>query len=136
MFCPKCKAEYNESARQCYDCDCPLVDVLPPEPKKSDLEYVSILETYNWSDIAMIESVLEGSGIDYFIQGEPALAVVQYVEPVVVLVVKNQVDEAKALLKDLDLTFKAISGHLTSEDRGAGVNDEEASEVENGEEET
>lgn len=128
MFCPKCKAEYKEGARECYDCGIPLVDVLLPEPKKSDLEYVNIIETYNWSDIAMIESVLEGSGIDYFIQGEPALAVVQYVEPVIVLVVKEQVDEAKALLKDLDLSFKAISGHP--------ANDEEASEVENGKDET
>ena len=128
MFCPKCKAEYKEGVRECYDCRVPLVDVIPPEPKVRDLEYVSIIETYNWSDIAMIESVLEGSGIDYFIQGEAALAVVQYVEPVIVLVVKEQVEEAKALLKDLDLSFKAISGHPAI--------DEEASEVENGEDET
>lgn len=125
MFCPKCKAEYKEGAKQCYDCDVPLVEVLPPEREVRDLEYVSIIETFNWSDIAMIESVLEGSGIDYFIQGEPALAVVQYVEPVVVLVVKEQVEEAKALLKDLDLTFKAFSGRV-----------DEANEVENGEDET
>ncbi|MGD1047937.1 MAG: DUF2007 domain-containing protein [Candidatus Krumholzibacteriaceae bacterium] len=125
MFCPKCKSEYKEGVRQCYDCGVPLVDVIPPEPKVRDLEYVSILETFNWGDIAMIESVLEGSGIDYLIQGERALYVVQYVEPVTVLVVKEQVDEAKELLKDLDLSFKAIS-----------TTEEEASEVENGEDET
>jgi hypothetical protein len=135
MFCPKCKAEYNEGVRSCADCGVALVDVIPPKPKKPsepDLEYVSILETFNWSDIAMIESVLEGSGIDYFIHGEPSLAVVQYVEPVTVLVVKEQADEAKALLKDLDLSFKAISG----DGREARVFDEEASEVEDAEDET
>ncbi|HVO76345.1 MAG TPA: DUF2007 domain-containing protein, partial [Candidatus Bathyarchaeia archaeon] len=107
MFCPKCKAEYTERVRECADCGVPLVEVLSPEPERSALEYVSIVETFNWNDIAMIESILEGSGIDYIVQGETALAVVQYVEPVVVMVVKGQVDEAKALLKDLDLSFKA-----------------------------
>ena len=51
-----------------------LVDALPQEHRKRYVEYVSIVQTLNPSDIAMIESVLEGSGIDYFIQGENTLS--------------------------------------------------------------
>ena len=133
MFCPKCKAEYNEGVQECADCGVPLVDVLPQEHKKRYVEYVSIVQTLNPSDIAMIESVLEGSGIDYFIQGENTLSMMSYILPVRVLVLKEQMDEARELLKDLDLS---INVRLAHDGRGAGASDEETSEVENGEDET
>ena len=131
MFCPKCKSEYVEGVNHCADCGVPLVDELVPgKSKEGDLGLVCILETFNSADIAMIESILEGSDTDYYIQGENVLAVTPYVIPVRVLVVKEQVEKAKELLKDLDLTYKAIPA-LDLED--AGTDDDQSSEVENGE---
>ena len=44
---------------------------------------------------------------------------------------KEQMDEARELLKDLDLSINVRLAH-----GGAGASDEETSEVENGEDET
>jgi hypothetical protein len=136
MFCPKCRSEYNEGVKVCAECEAPLVATLPEKPKHpvpNDIDFVTIVETFSPADIAIIESILEGSEIDYYIQGENALSVTPYVIPVRVLVTKEQVEKAKELLKDLDLTFKAIS---FPDREGADTDSEPSSEVENGEGET
>ncbi len=108
MFCPKCKAEYKEGVKECGQCEVPLVAVLPagpaPEPRK-DLDFVSVVRTFNPQDIAIIRSILDDSGIEYYIQGENGISVRPLVDPANVLVVKEQAEDAIALLKDLDLSF-------------------------------
>ncbi len=105
MFCPKCKAEYNEGVLMCADCDVPLVPALPEKRQTKDIDFVSVVRTFNPQDIAIIESLLEESGIKYYIQGATSMTTYPLVDPANVMVVKAQADEARELLKDLDLKF-------------------------------
>ena len=71
MFCPKCGAEYQEGFNQCTDCNVALVDEKPPEliTEVSYVDLVEVFSTYNPGDIAIIKSLLDGEGIDYYFQG-------------------------------------------------------------------
>ena len=51
------------------------------------------------------ESILDDSGIEYYIQGEETIHIRPLVDPANVLVVKERAEDAMALLKDLDLSF-------------------------------
>lgn len=102
MFCPKCKAEYREGFSVCADCDVPLVEELPPElerepePEPDYVEYELVLSTYNPSEIASIESILEAEDIDYFFQGEGASRL--YPIPTRLMVDKRHIDRVNELL--------------------------------------
>ena len=37
-YCPKCRSEYDEGIKTCYDCRCDLVDELPPEQESAENE--------------------------------------------------------------------------------------------------
>ena len=69
------------------------------------IEFVEIASTYNQGDIAVIRSILEGSGIKYFLQDEFFNIARPFLEPVKVMVEKSCAEDAKELLKDIDLTF-------------------------------
>ena len=75
MFCPKCKAEYKEGVKECGDCEVPLVAALPEKPKRAkqedkDIDFVNVVRTFVPTDIALIESILDDAGIEYYIQGK------------------------------------------------------------------
>lgn len=63
-----------------------------------DFEY--ILSSINPGEIALIKSVLESEGLTYYIKGDNLLYV-PLTEPARVMVRKDQVQQAKDLLKDL-----------------------------------
>lgn len=121
MFCPKCKAEYKEGVKRCGECEVSLVANLAdvprtgPEPRK-DIEFVSVVRTFIPQDIAIIESILADSGIDYYIQGETGMLTYPLVDPASVMVVKDQADEARELLKDLKLGFYVFGPDHDEED--------------------
>jgi hypothetical protein len=80
MFCPKCKTEYRDGFTRCIDCEIDLVESLPQaavEDKKEnktkidgsdneDITFVPLLSTYNLGDIALLRSILDGQGIEFF----------------------------------------------------------------------
>ena len=110
MFCPMCRAEYKEGVKECGQCEVSLVAVLPEKPKpihepEKDLELVNIVRTFIPQDIAIIESILNDAGIEYYIQGKEGMVVYPLVDPGNVMVVKEQAEEARELLKDLKLQF-------------------------------
>jgi hypothetical protein len=108
MFCPNCKGEYVKGVTRCKQCDVPLVasldDIPGPKPDK-DLEFVSIVRTFNPQDIMVIRSILDDSGIEFYVQGENGISIRPAADPANVLVVKDRAEEALELLKDLDLSF-------------------------------
>ncbi|MCF7793255.1 MAG: DUF2007 domain-containing protein [Candidatus Cloacimonetes bacterium] len=67
MFCPKCKAEYKQGITHCPECDVDLVDVILPD---ENVEFVKVFESADPGLTAIIKSVLEDSGIQYFVNGE------------------------------------------------------------------
>ncbi len=79
MFCPVCGAVYADGSNECDECRVPLT--AEPEdasydedtgtvPSPEDLELVTVLETSDPGLIALVKSLLEGSGIPYWLQGE------------------------------------------------------------------
>jgi hypothetical protein len=110
MFCPKCRSEYSDGILKCPDCDVDLVDDLTDE-RRPEAALVPLLRTHNPGDIAIIRSILDGSDIRYYIQGENMLHVRQMADPAILLVASDDLEDAKELLKDLDLSFMGISYH-------------------------
>jgi hypothetical protein len=122
MFCPKCRAEYKEGVKKCGECEVALVAVLPEKPKRAkqedkDIEFISVVRSFNPQDIAIIESILADSGIEYYIQGKEGMVVYPLVDPASVMVVKEQAEEARDLLKDLDLSYYFFKPDHEEEDK-------------------
>jgi hypothetical protein len=108
MFCPKCRAEYREGFYVCVDCDCDLVDELPPEEVPEFIEYVEVLGTYNPADVALIKSILDAENITYYFNAEHFIYIRPLAEPVRLMVKKDEAEKAKEALKDLDLAILGI----------------------------
>ncbi|UCG93399.1 MAG: hypothetical protein JSV97_06790, partial [candidate division WOR-3 bacterium] len=112
MYCPQCKAEYRPGITVCADCGVLLVYQLPQDepiekPKISpDAQFVELLATYNRADVAIIQSILDDAVITYFFKGERFIPR-PFAEPVRLMVKKEEVEETKELLKDLNLRFGA-----------------------------
>ena len=73
--------------------------------KKEFTEYVPILETHNAGDRVFIKSILDAEGIAYFIQGEHIAPYLFNALPMRVMVKKDQADEAREILKDIELSY-------------------------------
>jgi len=98
MYCPECKAEYVEGILVCTDCGIALTPELPTEPSFDSPEYEEILTALNASDVALIKSLLDSESIEHYIEGEFSQYGIQRL-----MVLKEQVEEAKEILKDLEL---------------------------------
>ena len=113
MFCPKCRCEYREGFSRCADCHVELIPELvplPAEPKASDyVQYQELFSTYNFADIALIESILNSEKIIYFMQNEEFNTLTFSPQPVRVMVNTDQIDTAKELLKDFELHYSRLS---------------------------
>ena len=107
MWCPSCRAEYVPGVRECADCRVTLVDALPP-PLKA-VEFKEVLHTFNQGDIALIKSILDDGGIDYFFQGENFNLLEPLIQPARLSVRKDQADEVRELLRGLSVHFLGVS---------------------------
>jgi len=116
MFCPGCRAEYRKGFYICADCDIALVDELPPEPEPEFVDFAEVLATYNPADIAFIKSILEAEQIEHFFKGEHFLYMRPLADPARLMVRADQVELAKDVLKDLDVTFMGINLSKDSRD--------------------
>lgn len=108
MFCPNCKAEYQEGFYICADCNIDLVDVLPPEPEIEFVKYEEVMGTYNQADIAMIKSLLDSENITYYFNAEHFMTVRPLSEPARLMVKHDEVEIAKDLLKGLRFGITGI----------------------------
>jgi hypothetical protein len=113
MFCPECRSEYVEGITTCTDCGIPLVErIEEPEPYK----FVEVLETFNLADVAFIKSILDDTDIEYEFLGENFNQIRQLVQPAKLVVREDQADEAREMLKDLDLRYFGIASMTNGED--------------------
>jgi hypothetical protein len=110
MFCPICKTEYKEGIPHCNDCDADLIISLPVHTLNEDnATFIPILSTYNLGDIAVLRSILDGQGIEYFLQGENTAYIRGYMDPAILKVREDQVQTVKELLQNFDLKFTMFS---------------------------
>lgn len=73
------------------------------------IDYKEVLATRNMGDIAVIKSILDSANITYFFQGENFVSLKPHVVPARLMVKKEQVEEVKAILKNLKLSFNVVS---------------------------
>jgi len=83
--------------------------------KNEFVEYVPILETHNAGDRVFIKSILDAEGITYFIQGEYVAHYLYNALPMRLMVKKDQVNKAKKILKDIELSY-SYGGRSRPED--------------------
>lgn len=113
MFCPDCKSEYVEGIQNCAECETPLVPELPPEEAAEQLQWIEfdeILTTFNAGDIALIKSILNAEEISYYFEGEAFNYVGPLIQAPKLMVRKGQAEQAREILKDLDLDYTVRAG--------------------------
>ncbi|NJD55628.1 MAG: DUF2007 domain-containing protein [Nitrospirae bacterium] len=117
MFCPDCKAEYRPGFTMCSDCHIGLVQELPTELKEdhSGTEahrgFEEMLFSFNPADIAFIKSLLDAEGITYYFHGEHFNSIRPLALPARLMVISDQVEKAKEILKDAKLSIMAITAN-------------------------
>jgi hypothetical protein len=117
MYCPQCHAKYAEGIVACPDCREVLVEDLCDDDRTPEyIEYIPLLATYNAGDIALIRSILDAEGIRYHLLGEFFNIVRPLVDPVRLLVDREDLAAAWALLSRLDLSISGISTLKTPDD--------------------
>ena len=119
MFCPKCKAEYVEGIKICADCGVGLVPELAPDDTPEPLHWIDfeeVLTTFNAGDIALIKSILDAEDISYYFQGEAFNYVGPLIQAPKLMVQKDQADQAREILKDLELDYTVKGGMEESAD--------------------
>ena len=119
MFCPVCKTEYKDGKVACPDCREVLVDELEDDQADPDPEYISyvtMLTTFNPGDVALIRSIFDAEGIQYHCLGELFNVVRPLADPVRLMVSRDDVGRARALLSTLDLSISGVSTLKTRDD--------------------
>jgi uncharacterized protein YbaR (Trm112 family) len=110
VVCPNCESELelSESERESRQVHCPecesFIDFNQNPPKiVDDKNFVEICSSLNMGDVALIKSILDDAGIEYYAYGENFMAVRPLLEPIRFFVNEGQLEEAKELLKDFKL---------------------------------
>lgn len=69
------------------------------------MEYKELVCTHNPGDIAMLRSLLDSEGIQYYVQGEHFNQWQPLVQPARFMVREDQFDEAVNLIKAMNINF-------------------------------
>jgi hypothetical protein len=101
MVCPHCRLEYEEGVHICSKCGILLIGLSPPEPAPDYVEFEEILATFNAVEIAIIKSLLDPEGIDYYFKSEFFNYMEPLAQPARLMVRKDQVQEARNILQGL-----------------------------------
>ncbi|MBI5726962.1 MAG: DUF2007 domain-containing protein [Ignavibacteriales bacterium] len=115
MVCPQCGTEFREDFFICTDCNVRLTgarqapavgqqtDSTENEPL-DDEETVSLCQTRDIQLIHAIKSILEGSGINYFLTGENMVLMHNFAEAVFWVFEKDYNDAAELIKPLLEKT--------------------------------
>ena len=117
-MCPNCaeNLELEEKERVSRQVHCPecgsLIDFTTEPPTvMNPEEYVEITSSINQGDIGVIRSLLDDANIDYYIFGENFLVISPLLQPARAFVLQEQFEEAKNILKDVDIHIFGVSMH-------------------------
>ena len=110
IICPNCETELELSQEEilskkfhCPECEA-FVDLNSKPPKVLDSkEYTEIISLINQGDVAVLKSVLDDEGIDYYVIGENFPGIRPLNLSIDFYVNKTQIEKAKETLKDLEL---------------------------------
>ncbi len=80
-----------------------------PKQENQNIEFKPVLSTYNIGDIAFIKSLLDCENINYYFNGENFNLMRLTVQPVVLMVQENQLEDTVNILKDTEIKFMLLS---------------------------
>ena len=114
--CPNCSAnilldEKEQTTRivHCPECES-LIDFSKEPPSiLNPKEYIQINSSINQGDIGIIKSLLDDANIDYYVYGENFLVIDPLIQPARIFIAKDQFEEAKEILKDVDIHIFGLS---------------------------
>jgi hypothetical protein len=92
---------YEEGIHVCSKCGVLLIGAPPPEPAPDYVEFEEILATYSAVEIAIIKSLLDPEGIEYYFKSEFFNALEPLAQPARLMVRRDQAEEAREILKEL-----------------------------------
>jgi len=70
MYCPKCRTQYIDNIKECYDCKIPLVDELPEETPLEKIKWVALAPLAGEIYADMVEEVLQNMNIPHFTKSD------------------------------------------------------------------
>ena len=76
--------------------------------ENNNYRFLEILRTFSQVDIAMLKSLLDGN-VEYYFKDENFNSIWPLLEPAILMVREDYVDEVKELLKDFDLNYMGVS---------------------------
>jgi len=104
MVCPRCLLEFLDGFTECPRCKVPLVESLPEQTEAENddqiLDYLETFSTSNPAEIAVIKSILNHKGVNYYLQGENIVNINLWVQPVKLFVREDQVKIVRNLLEE------------------------------------
>jgi predicted Zn finger-like uncharacterized protein len=123
IVCPSCKTEIdldnddlNKKLVRCPECNS-LIDISKnPIEIVKDKNYIQILTSMNQGDLGIIQSMLDDGNIDYFISGKNFLSVDPLIQPAKIMVLEDQYEEAKEIIKDFELNIFGVSSNNEDEE--------------------
>jgi len=85
------------------------VNELPSSPIREFVDYEELIFTNNPADTAILKSILDAEQIQYFTQNEIISQYYYHALPIRFLVRKDQISEAREIIRDLDLRITSYS---------------------------
>jgi hypothetical protein len=76
--------------------------------ENENYKFITILRTFSQVDVAVIKSLLDGN-VEYYFKDENFMSVRPLLEPSVLMVREDYVEEVRELLKDFELNYMGVS---------------------------
>ena len=70
MYCPKCRTQYVEDVKECFDCNVSLVDELTEEKPIEEIKWVALPPVKGDIYADMVEEVLQKRNIPHFTKSD------------------------------------------------------------------
>ena len=107
MYCPKCRTQYIDKVKECFDCKVPLVNELPKETPLEKIKWVALRPLAGEIYAEMVEEVLQKMDIPNFTKSDWATSAFNISSAnlvgakVTIFVPEENRDEAAKLIEEL-----------------------------------
>lgn len=104
MICPECHSEYRQGFYTCADCGVELVPHFEEKPgeHEKDVSFVTLMETFDIGLAALVQSILLGEGIEFYVLGQHGPQWDIMPAPKIIRVREDQAQRAFELLDHLE----------------------------------
>lgn len=116
QVCPNCNKDIKLSGKDlkngtthCPECEAFIDFNVTPASFKTADEFILLFSSMNQGDIALVISILEDGNFDYYITGQNFSSIDPLIQPARFYIRKDQFEEARELLKDVDFNILGIS---------------------------